>query len=112
MPARQKCGSRAHSGCKGGAREFEQRLSYYREMRGSVLLTIGESVTANLDHVSLNNQSHYSLDVIEFQSELCDTQLSFTDPMGMNEKCRKLNPTCHKKSVTSLLKQQFFWCKL
>ncbi len=46
----------------------------YREMRGSVLLTIGESVTANLDHVCLNNQSHYNLDVIEFQSELCDTQ--------------------------------------
>ncbi len=43
-----------------------QHLSYYREMRGSLLLTIGESVTANSDHVSLNNQSHYSLDVIEF----------------------------------------------
>ncbi len=35
-------------------------------MRGSVLLTIGESVMANFDHVCLNNQSHYSLDVIEF----------------------------------------------
>ncbi len=64
-----------------------QRLSYYREMRGSVLLTIGESVTANLDHVSLNKQSHYSLDVIEFQSELCDTQSPYTDTIEMNDKC-------------------------
>ncbi len=54
-----------------------QRLLYYSEMRGSVLLAIGESVTVNLDHVCLNNQSHYSLGVIEFQSEL--------------------NPTCRKK---------------
>ncbi len=53
----------------------------------------------NLDHVCLNNQSHYSLDVIEFQSELCDTQSPFMDTIGMNEKCRKLNPVCHKKSV-------------
>ncbi len=90
----------------------DQRLSYYREMRGSVLLTIGESVTANLDHVCRNNQSHYSLDVIEFQSELCDTQSAFTDPIGMNEKCRKLNPICCKKSVTSLIKQHFFRGKL
>ncbi len=43
---------------------------------------------ANLDHVSLTNQSHYSLDVIEFQSELCDTQSPFMDPIGMNEKYR------------------------
>ncbi|MGL4524745.1 MAG: hypothetical protein ACRCVN_04410, partial [Spirochaetia bacterium] len=64
-------------------------------MRGSVLLTIGESVTVNLDHMCLNNQSHYSL-------ELCDTQTQFTDTIGMNEKCRKQNPTCRKKSVTSL----------
>ncbi len=91
---------------------FRQRLSYYREMRGPVLLTIGESVTANSDHVSLNNQSHYSLEVIEFQSELCDTQSPFTDTIGMNEKCRKLNPTCRKKSVTSLIKQHFFLGKL
>ncbi len=76
-------------------------------MRGSVLLTIGEGVTAILDHVSLNNQTYYSLDVIEFQSELCDTQSPFTDPIGMNENCRKLNPTC-KKSVTSLIKWHFF----
>ncbi len=68
-------------------------------MRGSVLLIIGESVMVNLDHVCLNNQSHYSLDVIEFQSELCDTQSPFMDTIGMNEKCRKLNPVCHKKSV-------------
>ncbi len=46
-----------------------QRFSYYWEMRESVLLTIGESVTVNLDYVCLDNQSHYSLDVIEFQSE-------------------------------------------
>ncbi len=78
-------------------------------MRGSVLLTIGESITANLDHVSLNNQSHYNLDVIEFQSELCSiTQSPFTDTIGINEKCRKLNPTCHKKSVTSLITRHFF----
>ncbi len=77
-------------------------------MRGSVLLTIRESVMANLDHVCLNNQSHYSLDVTEFPSELCDTQSSFIDSIGMNEKSRKLNPTCCKKSVTSLIKLHFF----
>lgn len=38
----------------------------------SVLLTTGESVT-NFDHVCLNNQSHYSSDVTEFLSDLCDT---------------------------------------
>ncbi len=32
----------------------------------------------------VNNQSHYSLD-IEFQSELCDTQSLFTDPIGMKK---------------------------
>ncbi len=42
------------------------------------------------------------------QSELCDTQSPFTCSIGMNDKCRKLNPTCHKKSVTSLIKQHFF----
>ncbi len=67
---------------------------------------------ANLDQVCLNNQSHYSLDVIEFQSELYDIQSLFTDTIGMNEKCRKLNPTCRKKLVTSLIKQQFFPGKL
>ncbi len=85
-----------------------QRLSYYMVMRESVLLTIGESVTVNLDHICLNNQSHYSLDVIEFQSELCDTQSLFTDTIGMNEKCCKLNQTYHKKSVSSLIKRHFF----
>ncbi len=64
---------------------------------------------ANLDHVCRNNQSHYSLDIIEFQSELCDTQLAFTDTIGINEKCHKLNPTCHKKSVTSLIKLNGFF---
>ncbi len=75
-------------------------------MRGSVLLTIGESIKVSLDHVCLNNQSQYCLDVIEFQSELCDTQSPFTDTM--NEKCRKLNPTSGKKSVISLIKWHFF----
>ncbi len=86
---------------------WHQRLSYYREMRGSVSFTIGESITANLDHVCLNNQSHYSLDVIEFQSELYGTQSSFTDPIVMKE-FRKMNPTCRNKSVTSLIKKHFF----
>ncbi len=81
----------------------------HREMRG--LYYFGERVMANLDQVCLNNQSHYSLDIIEFQSELCDTQSAFTDPIGMNGKCRKLNPTCRKKSVTSLIKQHFFQFK-
>lgn len=39
--------------------------------------TIRESVTANLDHVCLDNQSRYSLDVIEFLANTVD----------MNEKC-------------------------
>ncbi len=72
---------------------------------------VKKSVKANLDHVSLNNQSHYSLDAIEIQSELCNTQSPFTDNIGMNDKCRKLNYTCHKKSVTSLIKQTFFFVR-
>ncbi len=48
----------------------------------------------NLDHVSLDNQSRYSLGVIEFLSELCDRL--FADTTEMNEKCHKLNPACHK----------------
>ncbi len=56
-----------YSSYLGYSAKKKQRLSYYREMRGSVLLTIGESVMVNLDHVCLN-QSHYSFDVIEFQS--------------------------------------------
>ncbi len=55
-------------------------------LEGSVLLTIRDNITVNLDHVCLDNQSHYSLDVIEFQSELCDTQSPFMDIIGMNEK--------------------------
>ncbi len=51
-------------------------------MRGSVLLTIRESVSADLDHVCLNNLSHYSLDVTEFPSELYNTQSSFMDTIG------------------------------
>ncbi len=70
--------------------------------------SIGERVMANLDHVCLDNQSHYSLDIFEFQSELCDTQSSFTDIIGMNEKCHNLKPTCQKTSLTSLMKQNFF----
>ncbi len=47
-------------------------LVLYKEMRGyyPVLLTIGESIMANLDYVCLNNQSRYIIYVIEFQSEL------------------------------------------
>ncbi len=63
------------------------------------------SVMVNLDHVCLDNQSHYSLDVTEFQSV-------FTDTIGMNGKCHKLNPTSRKMSVTSLIKQQFFGPKV
>uniref|UniRef100_A0A9J8AYS3 Uncharacterized protein n=1 Tax=Cyprinus carpio carpio TaxID=630221 RepID=A0A9J8AYS3_CYPCA len=44
----------------------------------------------------VNNQTHYSLDITEFHSELCSNL--FTDPVGMNEECRKLNPTCCKKA--------------
>ncbi len=57
-------------------------------------------VAANSDHMYLNNQSHYSLDVIEYQSEFCDTQSPFKDTIVMNEKCHELYPTCCKKSVT------------
>lgn len=37
------------------------------KFRGSAF---GESITANLGHVCLDDQSHYSLDVVEFLSEL------------------------------------------
>ncbi len=47
----------------------------------------------NLDHVSLDNQSRYSLGVTEFLSELCNRL--FADITEMNEKCHKLNPACH-----------------
>ncbi len=50
-----------------------------------------------IKHFSLS----HSLDVFEFQSELCDSQWLFTDTVGMNEKCHKLNPTCRKKSIVS-----------
>ncbi len=89
-------------------RGLDQRLSYYWEIRGSVLLSIGESIAVNLDNVCLNNPLYYSLDVIEFQSELYVAQSPFTDTIGMNEKWHKLNPTCRKKSVTSLIKLIFF----
>ncbi len=45
-------------------------LSYFWEIWGSSLLSIGESVTVDWDHVCLNNQSHHSLDVTEFQSRV------------------------------------------
>ncbi len=32
-------------------------------MRVTVLLNIGESITANLDHMCLYNQSYYNLDL-------------------------------------------------
>ncbi len=60
----------------------------------------------------LNNQSHTALTSLNFSQELCDTQSPFKDNIGMNEKCRKLNPSCCKKSVTSLIKQHFFRGKL
>lgn len=44
--------------------ELCQRLSDYREMRGSVLLNIGELVTWIM--CAFNNQSHYSLNVNEY----------------------------------------------
>ncbi len=43
------------------------------------------------------------------ESECRQPRHLFTDLIGMNEKCRKLNPTCRKKSVTSLIKQHFSW---
>ncbi len=49
---------------------------------------------ANLEHMCLDNQSHYSLDITEFLPDLCDSQSLFTDTIEINEKCRKLNPTC------------------
>ncbi len=50
----------------------------------------------NLDDVCFNNQSHYTIDFIEFQSELSETQSLFTDTIGMNGQCCNLNPTCRK----------------
>lgn len=41
-------------------------------------------------------------------SELCNTHWLFTDTIEMHEKCCKLNPTCRKMSVTSLIKHIFF----
>lgn len=61
---------------------------------GNTSSTIGESVMVNLDHVSLDNQSRYSLGVIEFPSELCDRL--FADTIEIIEKYHKLNPACHK----------------
>jgi len=47
-------------------------IGYLLEDTRVCVSTIGERVMANLDHVCLFNQSHYSLDVIE-HSELCDS---------------------------------------
>jgi len=41
----------------------------------------------NLDHVCLDDQLHYNLDIIEFPSELCDIQTMFEESIEMNEKC-------------------------
>ncbi len=62
----------------------------------------------NLDHVCLNNNHITSLTSLNFSFELCYTQWPFTDTIGMNEKCREMNPTCRKKSATSLIKRIFF----
>ncbi len=60
--------------------------------------TIGEkSVKDKLDHVCLDNQSHYSHDVTEFLSELYERQILLVDTIKMNEKYHKFNPTCRKK---------------
>ncbi len=44
-------------------------------------------------------------DLADTASEVCDTQSLFTDPVRTHGRCRKLNPTCRKKSVASLMKQ-------
>jgi len=56
--------------------------------------TTEKSLTANLNHVCLDNQLLYSLDVTEFRSELWDSQSLFADTTEMIEKYRKLNHTC------------------
>ncbi len=65
--------------------------------------TIGKkSIKDKLDHVCLDNQSHYSLDVTEFLSELYERQILLVDTIEMNEKYHKFNPTCRKNvSVNS-----------
>ncbi len=60
--------------------------------------TIGEkSVKDKLDHVCLDNQSHYSLDVTEFLSGWYERQILLVDTIKMNEKYHQLNPTGRKK---------------
>ncbi len=81
-------------------------------LEGLLLLTIRDNIAVNLDHVCLDNQSHYGLDVIEFQSELCDTQSPFMDIIGMNEKCCKLNRLLQKVSDFSYKTTFFFRGKL
>jgi len=61
-----------------------------------------EILTANLNQLCLDNQSHYSLDVIEFRSELCDSQSLFADTIELNEKGRIIPVV--QLSVTSLIK--------
>ncbi len=59
------------------------------------MLTIREYVTVNLDHVCLDNQSHYSLEVIEFQSVV----LAFMDrPTAEIKVC----PALHKLHTVQL----------
>lgn len=65
--------------------------------------TIGESITASLDHVCLSNH------ITALTSLSCTTAKSlFADTVEMNEKCCKMNPTSHKIALTSLIKQHFF----
>ncbi len=49
---------------------------------------------------------------LNFSFEFCDTQSPFTDPIGMNEMYREMNPTCRNESVTSLIKRLCFHGKL
>ncbi len=61
--------------------------------------TIGEkSVKDQLDHVCLDNQSHYSLDITEFLSGWYERQILLVDTIEMNEKYHQFNPTGRKKN--------------
>jgi len=65
--------------------------------------TIGESTIVYLDHVCLDIQSHYSLNVTEFFS-------LFADSMKINEKFLKLNHTCLAIVHDFSHKTAFFHC--
>lgn len=51
--------------------------------------TIGERAMANLDHMCLDNQSHYVLHVTELLSDLNESQSRIVDTIEMNEKYSK-----------------------